>query len=179
MVSPVASALVVMGVSGCGKSELGRSVAAHTGARFIEADAFHPPSNIDKMRRGIPLGDADRAGWLGVLAEQLIAARAEGVPAVLACSALKRRYRDQLRAAAPGLCFAFLQLSRDAAARRVADRPGHYMPPSLVDSQFADLEPPLGEDGVIVLDALLPLDVLVPRTLTWLSNADGGERCAG
>lgn len=164
-----APALVIMGVSGCGKSELGRSVAERLGLRFIEADAYHPAANVDKMRRGIPLGDEDRAGWLAMLAAELSAAHARGEPVVLACSALKARYREQFRAAVPGLRFAFLRLSRAASAQRVANRPGHYMPESLVDSQFADLESPTGEPGVLTLDAMQPLDVLVGQTLEWLS----------
>lgn len=168
--SAAVPALVVMGVSGCGKSELGRSVAAQLGLRFIEADAYHPAANVDKMRRGIPLGDEDRAGWLGTLAVELAAARAHGESAVLACSALKAKYRQQLRAAAPELRFAFLGLSREAAVQRVASRPGHYMPASLVDSQFADLEPPTGERGVLTLDAVQPLDTLLRQTLDWLAR---------
>ena len=101
MSAPV-PALVVMGVSGCGKSELGTGVAGRYGAAFIEADEFHPAENVDKMRRGVPLDDADRAGWLGLLADKLRDASTRGQPAVMACSALKARYRDQLRAAAPG-----------------------------------------------------------------------------
>jgi gluconokinase len=163
-------ALVVMGVAGCGKSALGRSLAESLGWHFIEADAHHPPANVDKMRRGVPLGDEDRAGWLAMLATELAAAAARGQTTVLACSALKARYRDQFRAAAPGLRFAFLGLPKEVAARRVADRPGHYMPASLVDSQFADLEPPTGEPGVLTLDAVQPLDVLVQQTLEWLSR---------
>lgn len=164
-----AQALVVMGVSGCGKSELGRSVAERLGLRFIEADAYHPAANVDRMRRGIPLGDEDRAGWLAMLAAELAAAHVRGEPVVLACSALKARYREQFRAAVPGLRFAFLRLSRAASAQRVANRPGHYMPESLVDSQFADLESPTGEPGVLTLDALQPVDALVGQTLEWLS----------
>ena len=163
-------AVVVMGVAGCGKSALGRSLAETLGWQFIEADAHHPATNVDKMRCGVPLGDEDRAGWLAMLATELAAAAARGQTTVLACSALKARYRDQFRAAAPGLRFAFLGLSREVAAQRVANRPGHYMPASLVDSQFADLEPPTGEPGVLTLDAVQPVDVLVKQTLEWLSR---------
>lgn len=170
MSAPV-PALVVMGVSGCGKSELGRGVAGHYGAAFIEADEFHPAENVDKMRRGVPLDDADRAGWLGLLADKLRDASTRGQPAVMACSALKARYRDQLRAAAPGLRFVFLELSRDAAAERVANRPGHYMPPSLVDSQFAALEPPCGEPGVLTVDATAQREALVEQVVAWLDQA--------
>jgi gluconokinase len=147
--------VVVMGVAGCGKSEVGQRIAASFGLPLVEGDAFHPPANIDKMRRGIALADEDRAGWLDVLAREL-ASHARG--AVLTCSALKRTYRDRLRAAVPGLRFVHLALPPEEAQRRVASRPGHFMPPSLVASQFAALEDPAGEAGVTVVDACRPLD---------------------
>jgi gluconokinase len=142
--------LVVMGVAGCGKSEIAQRVAAALKLPLIEGDTFHPQANIDKMRSGIPLTDDDRAGWLDALAREL-AARPQG--AVLTCSALKKSYRDRLRAATPHLMFAHLALPIEEAQRRVASRPGHFMPPSLVVSQFAALEDPAGEPGVVVADA--------------------------
>lgn len=157
--------LVVMGVAGCGKSSVAARAAAALGLPMIEGDAFHSPESVAKMQAGEPLTDADRAGWLGQLAAEL-AARPAG--AVLACSALKRAYRDQLRAAVPGLRFAFLQLSRDAALARVQGRPGHFFPVRLVDSQFATLEPPTGEPGVLTLDATAPLARLEAELLAWV-----------
>ncbi|UTH73380.1 gluconokinase [Chromobacterium sp. IIBBL 290-4] len=132
--------IVVMGVAGCGKSSVGRLLAEAIGARFIEGDAFHPPENIEKMRAGIPLDDASRAGWLAALAHELEIGREQGQPLVLACSALKRRYRDALRAGDPELRFVHLHGERELIAARMRERSGHFMPESLIDSQFADLE---------------------------------------
>lgn len=159
--------LVMMGVSGCGKSSLGEAVARALGWTLIEGDDFHPPANVAKMRAGIPLQDEDRAGWLATLGRQLQAHRGG---AVLTCSALKRRYREQLRAAAPGLGFVHLVLDREAAHGRVAGRDAHLFPPSLVASQFEALEPPEGEPGVLSVDALQPLDQLCTAVQDWLST---------
>lgn len=159
--------VVVMGVSGCGKSEIGQRIAQSLGLPLIEGDAFHPPSNIEKMKSGVPLTDADRAGWLDVLAREL-AAHPQG--AVLTCSALKRSYRDRLRAATPQLRFVHLALSKEEAQRRVASRPGHFYPPALVASQFAALEDPAGEAGVVVVDATLPLEEVAARACAALAR---------
>jgi gluconokinase len=165
--NPVPTRLVVMGVAGCGKSSLGQHGAAALGLPLLEGDDFHPAANVAKMRSGTPLSDDDRAAWLDTLAEQL-ARRDEGV--VLTCSSLKRRYRERLRAAAPGLRFVFLQLTREQARERVAARPGHVFPVSLVDSQFEALEDPSGEPGVLVLDAMRPLSELVQALQAWAHN---------
>jgi gluconokinase len=147
--------VVVMGVSGCGKSEVGQRVAGLLQLPLIEGDSFHPQANIDKMRNGIALTDEDRAGWLDILAREL-ANHPQG--AVLTCSALKKSYRDRLRNATPALNFVHLSLTEEEAQKRVASRPGHFYPPSLVASQFAALEDPAGEPGVVVVDAMRPLD---------------------
>jgi len=162
------SNLVVMGVSGCGKSSLGEALAQALGWPLVEGDDHHPAANQAKMRAGQPLTDADRAGWLATLGRQL-AERPQG--AVLTCSALKRAYRDQLRAASPGLGFVHLRLSLDEARRRVAARPDHLFPASLVDSQFATLEDPSGEPGVLTLDATLPLTTLCAQALAWMKES--------
>ena len=146
-----------MGVAGCGKSYVAARVAAALGLPMIEGDAFHSPESVAKMKAGEPLTDADRAGWLDRLSAEL-AARPEG--AVLACSALKKAYRDRLRAAVSGLRFVYLQLSREAALASVQGRAGHFFPVRLVDSQFEALEPPTGESGVLTLDATAPLAML-------------------
>ena len=159
--------IVVMGVAGSGKSAVGSRLAAALGLPLIEGDSFHPPANIAKMRQGLPLDDADRAGWLQVLGEQL-AAHEDG--AVLACSALKRAYRDRLRAAAPGLRFVHLALTLQQAQARVAARSGHFYPPALVASQFEALEDPAGEPGVTTVDAMLPLDEVVRRANSTMRN---------
>lgn len=157
--------VVVMGVAGCGKSAVGGRIAQALGLPLIEGDDFHPPGNIDKMRQGLPLTDADRAGWLVLLGAQL---QHHGAGAVLTCSALKAAYRDSLRVAAPGLRFVHLALNQDESLRRVATRPGHFYPPSLVASQFDALQDPAGEPGVLVLDATQPLDVLAAKAVAWL-----------
>jgi gluconokinase len=157
--------IVIMGVAGCGKSTVGAAVAAAEGLPLIEGDDFHSAASRDKMSRGIPLTDADRAQWLEILGARL-AAHPQGV--VLTCSALKRAYRERLRAAAPGLRFVFLEIPREAAQQRVAGRGSHFFAASLVDSQFATLESPVGEPGVLRVDALEPLDLLQRRVSDWL-----------
>jgi gluconokinase len=153
-----------MGVAGCGKSVVGARLAAELGLPLVEGDDFHPASNIGRMRRGIPLTDADRAAWLAQLAREL---RARPGGAILACSALKRAYRDTLRAGAPQLRFLHLALTLQQAIARVAARPGHFYPPSLVASQFETLEDPSGEPGVLVVDASADLAHIVRRALAW------------
>ena len=161
--------IVIMGVAGCGKSSLGAAVAAAEGLPLIEGDDFHSAASREKMRRGIPLTDADRAEWLEILGAQL-AAHPAGV--VLTCSALKRAYRERLRAAAPGLRFVFLEIERAAAQQRVAARGSHFFSASLVDSQFATLESPVGEAGVLRVDALEALTPLQGRVGAWLRNKE-------
>ena len=142
--------VVVMGVAGCGKSAVGRLVAQRLALPFVEGDDFHPQRNIARMRQGIALDDDDRAGWLDALAAEL-ARRPAG--AVLACSSLKAGYRDKLRRAASGLRFVYLMITEPQALERVAGRDGHFYPPSLVASQFAALQDPSGEAGVLTLAA--------------------------
>jgi gluconokinase len=158
--------LVVMGVAGCGKSSLAQAVARELGWRLLEGDDYHAPESLRKMRAGIALTDADRAGWLDHLGSLLAA----GPGVVLTCSALRRAYRDRLRAAAPGLRFAFMNLNEAAARERVAARPGHIFPVSLVASQFQTLEDPRHEPGVYTLDATQPLDQLCCQVCTWLTG---------
>lgn len=170
MVSPLC-ALVVMGVTGCGKSTVGAAIVEQSGGRLIEGDAFHPPANIEKMRAGVALTDDDRAGWLARLGEELASVVAQGERPVLTCSALKRRYRDTLRGAVPELGFVFLELSPEESAYRVAHRPGHYMPASLVESQFAALESPVGEPATLPLDATAPVPELAAQVDQWLRQS--------
>ena len=158
-----------MGVAGCGKSTVGAAVAAAEQLPLVEGDDFHSAGNRAKMAGGIPLTDADRAQWLVTLGQQL-AGHPGGV--VLTCSALKRSYRDQLRQAAPGLRFVFLEISRDAAQQRVSARGAHFFSATLVDSQFATLESPVGEPGVLRVDALEPPVTLQARVSTWLHEQD-------
>ena len=154
-----------MGVAGCGKSIVAAELAQRLVLPLIEGDDFHPPGNIEKMRRGTPLADEDRAGWLASLAEQL---RAHPAGAVLTCSALKRSYRDTLRAATPALHFLHLSLTPHQALERVASRTDHFYPPSLVASQFEALEDPAREPHVHVVDATLHVDRVVEAALRWL-----------
>jgi gluconokinase len=162
--------VVVMGVAGCGKSVAGQQLAQRLGLALVEGDDFHPEGNIRKMREGVPLTDADRAEWLQRLAAQL---RAHPQGAVLTCSALKRAYRDTLRAAVPQLRFLHLALSPHQALERVAARTDHFYPPSLVASQFEALEDPAGEPGVHVVDATRHVDRLVEEAQAWLRGPVG------
>jgi gluconokinase len=162
--------LVIMGVSGCGKSSLGQAVAHALTLPLIEGDDFHSAANKAKMTAGTPLTDADRQAWLAELGQQL---REHRQGAVLTCSALKLKYREQLRAASPDLHFAFLSITPNEALLRVAARAGeHLFPASLVDSQFAALESPSNEPGVLTLNANLPLPQLTARVTQWLDAAD-------
>lgn len=135
--------VVVMGVSGSGKSTVGRALAAELDVEYGEGDDLHPKANVEKMAAGIPLDDADRRPWLDKVAAWMADHSARG--GVITCSALKRVYRDRLRAAAPDAFFLHLAASHEELAHRMADRTGHFMPSSLLDSQLAALEP-LAED---------------------------------
>jgi gluconokinase len=158
--------VVVMGVAGCGKSSVAQRVAQRTGLPLIEGDDHHGAANRSKMAQGIALTDADRDGWLAALCAELVA-HPDG--AVVTCSALKRSYRDRLRSAAPGLQFAFLEISRTEAHARVSGRGSdHFFSSALVDNQFATLEVPTGEAGVLALDATLSLDALQQTICDWL-----------
>ncbi len=148
----VATRWVVMGVCGSGKSRVGALLAAALGARFLEGDDFHPPANVEKMRAGVPLDDADRAGWLDRLAAEIAGAAAAGEDLVLSCSALKRRYRDRLRTADAALRFVHLEGERELIARRMLARVGHYMPLSLLESQLAALEALQDDEAGLRLD---------------------------
>ncbi len=161
--------IVVMGVSGCGKSTLAAAVATAEGLPLLEGDDHHSAANRDKMKRGIALTDADREGWLATLGDGL---RAHPQGAVLTCSALRHSYREQLRAAAPGLRFVFLDIGIEEAHARVAARPSHFFNSSLVASQFATLESPLGEAGVLRVDATLPPQSQLDQVCTWLHDKE-------
>lgn len=153
--------VVVMGVSGSGKTLVGEALAKEMGARFVEGDTYHPVQNIERMASGLPLRDEDRWGWLDAIAVEIAHAERDGSRLVVACSALKRAYRDRLRRASRRIAFVYLDVARDVAADRVANRKGHFMPASLIDSQFAALEPPGVDEAAIRLDATRNLDELV------------------
>jgi len=162
--------IVIMGVAGCGKSSLGSRVAAGLGLPLIEGDDFHSVQSRDKMRQGIALTDADRDGWLGTLCQQLLAHQG-GV--VMTCSALKKGYRASSRGACPGLRFVFLEISQTEAQNRVQARAqSHFFSTNLVASQFATLEVPTGEPGVLTLDATCPLDQLQAQVTRWVTQKE-------
>lgn len=145
-----------MGVSGSGKTTIGAALADALGLPFVDADSLHLPANVAKMAAGIPLDDADRAPWLDAVGAVL----ASG-PVVVACSALKRVYRDRLRAAAPELLLVFLDGSRELLASRLVARPGHFMPASLLDSQLATLERPGADEHALTVDIADPATEIV------------------
>ena len=164
------TSIVVMGVAGCGKSSIARWVAQAEGCLFIEGDDFHSATSREKMAQGIALTDADRAQWLSQLADEI---RKHPQGLVLTCSALKKTYRDQLRHSAPHLQFVFLDIAKDEALRRVSARSGdHFFPAALVDSQFATLESPVGEEGVLRVDATQPVEALQRQVTDWLHAGD-------
>ena len=159
--------VVVMGVSGCGKTTIGRALAERLSRRFLDADDFHPAANVEKMRAGIALDDEDRAPWLERLNALLRHGAAKGEPVVLACSALKRRYRDRLRRSVAGVVFVHLEGDRSLIAARLAARDHAYMPGSLLESQFTALEVP-DPDEVAVR---VPIDASVPQTVALIEDA--------
>lgn len=146
--------IVVMGVAGSGKSTHGRALASTLGWDFADADDFHPPANVAKMSSGTPLTDADRAPWLASLRAEIEARLAAEKPFVLACSALKQAYRDALWADRPRMRLVFLNGPRELLAERLAARSGHYMPATLLDSQFADLDPPADAIRINISDTI-------------------------
>ena len=155
--------LTIMGVSGSGKTTVGAALAQRLRVPFADADDFHPAANVAKMSAGIPLDDADRLPWLHAIGAWQAEHAAGG--GVISCSALKRSYRDVLRAAAPTQLFVHLDGTPEVVARRVEGRPGHFMPASLVQSQFATLEPLQPDENGVVLDLDRSVDELVEQFL--------------
>lgn len=149
MAAPI---LVVMGVSGAGKTTVGEALAQRLGWPYEEGDTLHPAANIAKMKAGHPLDDADRAPWLKAIGAWIDARIAAGEGGVISCSALKRAYRRELTNGRPLVRIVFLKGSEPLIAERVAQRQHHFMPPGLLDSQFADLEPPSPGEGAIIVD---------------------------
>ena len=140
---------VIMGVAGCGKTSVGTALASRLGWQFIDGDALHPASNIHKMESGIPLTDADRLPWLKQVGQSL---RDHAGTIAIGCSALKRSYRDVSReAAGQKVCFLFLDGSRELIEKRMSERTGHFMPLSLLDSQFATLERPQADEDAVII----------------------------
>lgn len=153
--------VIVAGVSGSGKTTVGEVLARRLGWEFTDGDALHPPENIAKMSAGIPLTDADRMPWLGAIGAWLDDRLTAAEPGVMACSALKRSYRDRLLGGRPEVRMAFLRICREVAAQRLAERRGHFFDPHLLASQFADLEPPEpAESAVAVVPVVGPPDAV-------------------
>ncbi len=163
--APAPPRIVLMGVSGCGKSTLGRALADGLGIAFVEGDALHPPENVARMAAGVALTDADRHDWLQSIAEQLRAAKLGGWGVVVSCSALKRSYRELLRAAASEVRFVHLHGAPDLLAARLRGRSGHYMPPSLLQSQLDTLEPPLADENALSVDVAAAPETIVAALL--------------
>lgn len=161
------SRVIVMGVSGCGKTTFGEALAARLDAPFVEGDRLHPAENVRKMSAGIPLDDSDRWPWLAQVAAALAA---EG-RSVGSCSALKRAYRDSLRhGVGSSLRFVCLVLPRPELERRMASRQGHFMPAGLLDSQLAAFETPAAEEDVLIVDGTAPLKLSIEHVAAWLQQ---------
>ena len=159
----MASPIVVMGVSGSGKSTVGAALAQRLRVPFADADDFHPPANIEKMTAGTPLNDDDRYPWLEAIGEWLAARCRDG--GVMSCSALKRKYRDQLRRHCPDVTFLHLSGSPEMIGRRQASRPGHFMPATLLASQFETLEPLAADERGVSIDVDQDIDSVIDTYL--------------
>lgn len=163
--------IVVMGVSGSGKTKVGTAVAARLDVPFLDGDEYHPPENIAKMSNSIPLTDADRWSWLDRLGRAMRARADAAGMAVSACSALRRTYRERLiLAAGEPILFVQLEGARDEIARRMAARTDHYMPTALLDSQFATLEPPADDENAMVLGIVQPVSVLTDAVVAEIKT---------
>lgn len=160
--------VIVMGVAGSGKSTVGQRVADLLQVPFHEGDTFHPPANVAKMTGGTPLDDTDRWPWLKAIAAEIDRARDDGKAMVVACSALKRAYRDILIGPRTDVRLVYLRGTRAVIEQRIGGRSGHFMPPALVPSQFAALEEPLPAENPIVVDVTKPPDLLAAEIVARL-----------
>ncbi|MFD5752484.1 gluconokinase [Streptomyces sp. NPDC127033] len=158
--------IVVMGVTGTGKTTIGPLIAAELGVPYAEGDSFHPRANIDKMSAGTPLDDADRAPWLDAIGAW--AQRREGLGGVVSSSALKRIYRDRLRAATPGIIFVHLTGDRSLIEKRMSQRQGHFMPTTLLDSQIATLQPLEADERGVAVDVAGSPEEITERAVAAL-----------
>ncbi len=161
--------IIVMGVSGSGKSTVGEKLAEALNLPYLEGDSLHPKSNVDKMASGIPLQDEDRWPWLDKIGERMAVAE-QGL--IVSCSSLKKSYRDRLRAAVGGqLAFVFLDGSFEVLHEHMGHRTGHFMPVTMLESQLATLESPVGEPLVFRADVVDPIEKIVAESLEWLRSA--------
>lgn len=168
LLSDLPKRMVLMGVAGCGKSTVGAALAEAIGADYLDGDDLHPPANIDKMSKGIPLSDDDRWPWLTRVGEALASRNRR---TIIGCSALKRAYRDHIRQIVEGpVAFVHLVGSVEVIEERMKARKGHFMPPALLASQFAALEPPGLDENAISVDIDQPLDVVVDGIVTQLKG---------
>ncbi len=165
--------VILMGVSGCGKSVIGNLLSQRLGCQFAEGDSYHPPANREKMRGGTPLTDEDRWPWLRAIASDIDRWLAAGSDAVVACSALKKAYRDILVGSRAGVHLVHLKGSYELIYGRLTARKHEYMPVTLLKSQFATLEEPTAEERPIVVDIAEPADVLVEEIMTRLPGGKG------
>lgn len=164
-------AIIVMGVSGCGKTSVGEGIAERLGTPFVEGDSLHPDANVRKMSEGHPLTDDDRWPWLREIAARIAAERSPVL--VVTCSSLKRAYRDLLRTeSGRPVAFVFLHGTDALLAERMNARTGHFMPPALLESQLATLEDPRGEDGVVPVDIDATVDEIVKHALDGLARLE-------
>jgi gluconokinase len=161
---------VVMGVSGSGKTTVARGVAERKGWALLEGDAFHPSANVAKMHAGVPLTDEDRWPWLQAIAHEIDSLRGQGKSAAVACSALKRAYRDVLIGIRPDVVLVYLQGSQSLIAERLAARKNHFMPPALLASQFATLEEPGEDEHPVVVSIAQPPDAIVDEVIRKLEE---------
>jgi len=164
--------IVVMGVAGSGKTTIASALAEKLGVPFVEGDSLHPAANVKKMANGIPLTDADRWPWLEAIGERMEVERATGHGVVVSCSALKRAYRDCLRKEVHGkVHFILLDGSRELIGERMRKRKGHFMPPALLDSQFATLEKPTPDEHAVILDISHPVPALLAEAAQSITPA--------
>nr|WP_298282626.1 gluconokinase [Acidocella sp.] len=163
--------IIVMGVSGCGKSTVAAMLAGRLGWDFIEGDALHTRENVEKMRQGIPLTDVDREPWLREIARLIAGWRGAGKSGIIACSALRRRYREIIADGAHDVCFVYLRGNFELIESRLATRQGHYMPASLLGSQFETLEEPRPDEPSITIETGPPAGEVVAEVLKRLHFA--------
>jgi gluconokinase len=161
---------VMMGVSGSGKTTIAEGVAQREGWKLLEGDKFHPPANVEKMSHGHPLTDEDRWPWLRAIATEIDGMREHGESAVVACSALKRAYRDILIGKRPDVVLVYLRGGHDLIATRMAARKGHFMPPALLESQFATLEEPGPDEHPIIVSVGPPPQMIIDEVVRQLQE---------
>ncbi len=162
--------VIVMGVAGSGKSTIGKMIADKLGVTFIDGDTLHPVENVEKMSNGIPLGDEERKPWLNQVRDAASKSASQNQSIVIACSALKKKYRDRIRTGNPGLRFLFLHGRQALILQRIQERSGHFMREEMLASQFMDLEKPNGEADVITIDIEQSIEEVVESALLQLQR---------